>query len=601
MHLSRRRLPKLKITLALACFAGCVAWSPTSSALIVWEGQVVREWPDQPVHATFGPGVAAAQLPIGTYPSPKGEVWGLTIVVDFSDVAPAFTLDEIDAWLNQPGYSAGGINGSVRDYFWDNSRGQVEFRNEVVGFVRAAKPKSYYEGGNGYERAEELVAELLDAVDDEVDFSKFDNDGDGRTEAISIVYAGPQETFAQGLWPHSGGLRETRDGVQLTRYQMSQMGNSLGLYTIAHEVGHMLFGWPDLYGFGNYCIMGNSSDMKNPVGINDFYRADQGWIPVTDIDSSTNKRYYAVPDAGGYRYVNPERPDEVFFWSNVQATNRWSTLRGSGLVLLHFDYAIRTNNPPNPLSLAVVQADGLRELDQTQWPSPGSDAEDFFTAETKSEFSSDTTPASLWNDGSESDLRIYEISANGPEMTFAVGHGTPDPGVAGAGGAGGVGGAASQTAATGTGSGGIGGSMGSTSMTGTTGTADTASGGAVNGTASTGSITGGAATSGIGTADSGTVMGPTSTIGAGGVGMNTMTSATVSGSVGGAAAFTNSAAGGDVMAPPAEDAAGCACRLDPASSNHRAWLFGGLASLLFMRRRRRWAKVTFMRLQGSRQ
>ena len=70
------------------------------------------------------------------------------------------------------------------------------------------------------------------------------------------------------------------------------------------------------------------------VGINDFYRADQGWIPFIEITAQTNARLYADVNAGGYRYVNPERPNELFFWSNIQNTDRWSSLRGKGLVVL---------------------------------------------------------------------------------------------------------------------------------------------------------------------------------------------------------------------------------------------------------------------------
>lgn len=551
--------------------AGIVLQPAPSQALIVWEGRVVQSWPDQVrPKVQFPPGVAAAEWPIGTYPSPKGEVWGLTIVVDFSDTAPEFSIEDIDAWLNESGYSAGGLNGSIRDYFWDNSLGQVDFQNEIVGIVRAAQPKAYYEAGNGYERAGELVAELLEAIDDEVDFSQFDNDGDGRTEAISIVYAGPAETFAQGLWPHSGGLRETRDGVQLVRYQMSQMGNSLGLYTFAHEVGHMLFGWPDLYGFGNYCIMGNSSSMQNPVGINDFYRADQGWIPVIDIAETDNVRYRAVPDAGGYRYVNPDRPDEAFFWSNVQATNRWSTLNGSGLVFLHFDYAIRTNDPPNPLSLAVVQADGLQELDQTTWPEPGSDPNDFYHAGTNTELSADTVPASNWNDGSPSGLRVYEISENGDEMTFSVGHGTPDPGIAGAGGVGGVGGAPAAG-----GSGGMAEVGGSSALGGAGGTVGTE-----------GTTTGGGQGGGLGVGGAVTGIGGAASVDSGATG--TTGDMLVSTTSAGGSSSPSLGGSGSLQAPEpsSDEASGCACRVHPTPQRGTLWLGWLGFGLLLMRRRR---------------
>src|SRR5687767_9719121 len=94
--------------------------SVTSSAqaLIVVDGQIVPEWPDQPRRANKRL-AASATHPIGFYPDPKGVVHGLTILVDFSDASPAFSVEEVDAWLNQPGYSEGGLNGSVRDYYFD--------------------------------------------------------------------------------------------------------------------------------------------------------------------------------------------------------------------------------------------------------------------------------------------------------------------------------------------------------------------------------------------------------------------------------------------------------------------------------------------------
>ena len=233
-------MPKSRLLPPLAA-AALLAASP-AHALIVVDGQIVEHWPDQPQKGARAERLpAGATHPIGFYPDPKGVVYGLTILVDFSDASPAFSVDEIDAWLNEPGFSRDGLNGSVRDYYFDNSNGLVDFQNQVVGFYRASQPKSYYEGGNGYERASELVAELMDHFDDEVDFSEFDNDGDGRTEAISIVYAGEAEEWGQGLWPHAGGLNEQRDGVRLTRYQMTALGSRFALYVMVHELGHMLF------------------------------------------------------------------------------------------------------------------------------------------------------------------------------------------------------------------------------------------------------------------------------------------------------------------------------------------------------------------------
>ena len=541
-----------------------------------------------------------AEEGIGFYPNPKGVVHGLTLLVDFSDASPAFNADEVEAWLNEPGFSEDGLNGSVRDYFFDNSNGVVDFQNQVVGFHRASRPKSYYEGREGYSGASELVSELLEALDDEVDFSLFDNDDDGRTEAISVVYAGEAETWGQGLWPHSGSINQMRDGVRLNRYQMTAMEDRFVLYTFVHECGHMLFGWPDLYGFGNYCVMGNASNQSNPVGINDFYRADQGWIPFIDITAQTNARFYANVNAGGYRYVNPKRPDEAFFWSNVQNTNRWSSLRGNGLVVLHFDGDIGSNDPPAPLSLAVVQADGQRELDQTMWPEPGSEQADFYTASGNAELSASTNPSSAWNDDSASGLHLYEVSASGESMTFAVGTGTPEPGIGGGGagagrdggGMGGRGGASGLGGRGGAGAkGGTAGSAGVTSNAGMAGVSGAGGGtGNLGGRAAAGDAgsAGEMASSGGAAPFAGTagVLGGLTSAGTNG---GTPTGVTA-GAAGKPAASTPSGGGSTASPAPSDgmsEEASCGCRLPGSRQPNTLSLYGlALVAMTLLRRRR---------------
>jgi M6 family metalloprotease-like protein len=401
-------------------------WQKPATAIIVYKGQIVPAWPDivGPALGHTPAGDLSYAVGTGFFPHPTGTVKGLVLLVDFSDQPAAFTEQEISDWLNLEGYSRFGCNGSVHDFFYDMSNGIVDLQNTVRAYYRAKNTKAYYEGGSGYARADELLREVIAAVDPDVNFADYDNDEDGETESISILYAGPMVTWGQGLWPHSGWLGQRHDGVTVNRYQMANIGDSFSLYVFSHETGHMLFGWPDLYGFGDYCLMGNYMDATNPVPVNDFFRADQGWIPLTDIAAETNATFAADVNAGGYRYVNSARPEELFFWSNVQNSGRWRVLAGGGLLMLHYDGAIDGNNPPDPLELAVVQADGKKTLDQTTWPDPGSDAKDFFRADNNAEFSATTTPKSSWNDGSASGLRVYAISATGAEMQFSVGDGS---------------------------------------------------------------------------------------------------------------------------------------------------------------------------------
>lgn len=397
-------------------------------ALIVVDGKAVSAWPQDSSQALkpTGPLGKASAPNVHYYPHPTGTVWGLTLLVDFSDQPANFTTAQIDAWLNLPGYNLYKDQGSVRDYWTDVSNGKVDFRNEIHGFYRAKNPKSYYEAAPDFSRAKELLTEVLAYYDATVDYSKFDNDKNGSTEAISIAYAGPAVAFSRGLWPHASGTNETRDGVRLSRYMMTNLGTELDLLTFCHETGHMVFGWPDLYGFGDYCLMGNAYTY-NPVTINDFYRADQGWIDIVDVDQNMNAFFKApVNSKSGFRYLNPARPGECFFWSNWKNVGRRAEIKGSGIVMLHFDSDIRDNDPPNTLGLSVVQADGKGDLNKTKWPIPGTDPFDYFYKGNGTTFGPATNPASKWNDGTASGLVVHDISPIQDTMTFYVGTGQVD-------------------------------------------------------------------------------------------------------------------------------------------------------------------------------
>jgi M6 family metalloprotease-like protein len=398
------------------------ALAPAVHATIIWEGREVAEWPDQHLTALGKSSAGSMPSTAGFYPAPKGIVYGLTMIVDFSDSPAKFSKQQVDDWLNKPGFVMGTTKGSVRDYYLEVSNGQVDFRNDVVGYYRAKNTKAWYED-NG---ASHLTREMIEYFDAQgVDFSKYDNDKNGTTESISFVYAGRPEGRGTGaLWPHSGGLNMTKDGVRLGRYNMTDMGGAnLTLYVFAHEVGHMMFGWPDLYWFGDWCIMGNRMSDVNPQAVNDFYRADQGWIPTVTITGSMSAAFKVPAGTQGYRYVNPAKPQEMFFWSNVSNTGRWSNVRGRGLVLYHFDRSRGGNGSAGNRGLAVVEADGDNRMASAQWPSPGSAASDFFHSGTRAEVSDNTTPNLKWYNGSSSGLRIHSIGPAADTMSFAVGNG----------------------------------------------------------------------------------------------------------------------------------------------------------------------------------
>lgn len=575
---SRGRRGKRGTLLTAAALLAGVGILPSSArATIVWEGREVPAWPDLPAPgatATGGTRFVGAPSGINLFPHPSGVVRGLTILIDFSDKSSAYSKEEIEAWLNQTGYTKFGLKGSIRDYYFKQSNGQVDYQNEVVGFYRAKNTRVYYDGGSGYQRSDELWAEVVAALDPTVDFSQFDNDKDGKTDAISILYAGGEGTFAQGLWPHASASNVMKDGVRLSRYMMTALNNQPTNYVFAHESGHMLFGWPDLYGVGDFCVMANRISDASPVGINDVFRLDQGWIGVVDIVSTTNARLSSMPDGAVYRYVNPARPTEYFAWSNVQNTDEWTPLKGGGLLVWHFDRSISSNSPPATLQLAVVQGGGSRNLAGTMWPSPGSAATDFFNAAVNKELGAATTPNSKWNGGTASGLRIYDISASGPNMQFSVGTGMlpPDGGSGGAAGATGGGGAS--------GSGGRPGTGGGTGAAGNGGKG----GGAPGSGGRAGSGPGGAGPSGSGgDASSGSGGRPGSGSGGAPPGTGGMLAGT------GGAASGAGGAGGQGGGPgiAGDSEGGCACAVEHTRGSRAGILLLALAVIVSLGRRRR--------------
>lgn len=408
----------------------CLLLLPTTLfADIVYQGKRVQSWPEEAM-PTFNNSRGAltkttAVQSKGHYASPKGKIYSLTLLVDFSDKEAPVTVSEVEEWLNKEGFNRDGCNGSVRDYYLDVSNGQLDLTNEVFGWYRAKHPKSWYESQEGYSGSDVLMNEVFDYFDATVDFSRYDNDKDGTTEAINIVYAGAGQTWGQGLWPHSGWSSVVKDGVRLTHHQMTDMPGKFSIYVFVHETGHMIFGWPDLYWYGDYCTMGNRANDLNPVAINDFFRADQGWIPFVDVTSEDIGLETTRANEVCYRYKNPARPDkEGLVWSYVRNMGRDKVLAGSGLLMQHYDFSIEGNSASNKLGLRIVHANAAGKSSDDvadQWPSPGSDVNAFFKSGTYGEFSDDAYPAIRWYNGSATGLKLSDIGTPGETISFCLG------------------------------------------------------------------------------------------------------------------------------------------------------------------------------------
>ena len=181
----------------------------------------------------------------------------IVLLVDFSDAPATRTQAHFNDLLFSTGTYA---TGSMRDFYREASYGKLDVVGQVsgrvadAGWYRAPRPKSYYTNGNyGFgtypQNAQRLVEDVLDLADPHVNFSPYDNDGDGTIEALVLICAGiggEQSGDVNDIWSHKWGITpQTSDGKTISTYFMAPENGRVGV--MAHELGHLLMGWPDLY------------------------------------------------------------------------------------------------------------------------------------------------------------------------------------------------------------------------------------------------------------------------------------------------------------------------------------------------------------------
>jgi immune inhibitor A len=399
---------------------------------------------DQP-----GGGLAAGTQISGTYNM-------LAICVEFSDHPSSVPAIEFDTLVFDQDSS------SVRRYYQEVSYGTVNIAAvdlpSALGWQTAPETYDYYVNGNyafgSYpHNSQKLVEDLVDMVDSLVDFSVYDNDGDGTVDGLIIVHSGSGAELSgspDDIWSHKWGITpRLRDSVYIRSYTIQpefwvEPGDiTIGVY--CHELGHV-FGLPDLYdldqsssGIGRWSVMANGSWNgrlgASPAHFDAWCRVHLGFCtPILVGEELSGATIPAVEDSARiYRvWSDTDGGDEYFLVENRQKIGYDSYIPGSGLLIWHIDDTQTDNTdewyPGHTSSgnqwVALEQADSLWELEQhidygdSGDPFPGSTGNTIFSAA--------STPSSAAYSGLQTYVTITNISAPGPSMTcdFTVGLGT---------------------------------------------------------------------------------------------------------------------------------------------------------------------------------
>jgi M6 family metalloprotease-like protein len=385
-------------------------------------------------HAMVGsPGIAPAppqRRTVGTYV-------GLCLLVQFPDVPGTIPQEEVEAFCNRQGYTGFGNNGSVYDYFLENSLGKLQYTNVVAPYYTAKHPRAYYTDETIAQptRAWELISEALDSLKAQgFDFSLLTVDNQGYVYALNVFYAGRRvNNWAKGLWPHAFHLQNPYPlmvGKMAYDYQITDMGNELTLGTFCHENGHMICDFPDLYDYGSdsegvgiYCLMCAGGAVgganKNPTHVGAYLKHAAGWAgSVTRLTHGMT----ATATAGRNEFfIHAKNQTEYFIIENRYREGRDQHLTDSGLAIWHVDHLGSNNNqagtPSSHYECALMQADGESDLENAENIGDGTD---LFSADSNNRFGRNTRPNSKWWSRASSGLEIHDIGPAGRQITFSA-------------------------------------------------------------------------------------------------------------------------------------------------------------------------------------
>ena len=342
---------------------------------------------------------------------------GLVILVNFSDKEFKYTRNDFNDMLNKTGFDRDGEIGCVREYFYNQSYGQYQPSFNVVGPVSISKTSSYYAGSNGTDYAYKMIQEACKLVDEQydVDFTQYDNDGDGEVDFVFVFYAGyGQADYGDSdcVWPHMWWLNErsqggyanytiTLDGKKVNMYactnELTKLGPKYtqeamaGQATFCHEFSHVL-GLPDFYdtrdNYDSYKTLGQwdimdmgayNNDGITPPAYSAYERFYCGWITPTLLNEDG---CYMLPDINvdgqaflisstGEHNLNGEEPNPATFYLLENRQKVYGSydqyLPGSGMLVTKVRYKSSDweNNIPNNYKqgnqgVELIEADGAR-------------------------------------------------------------------------------------------------------------------------------------------------------------------------------------------------------------------------------------------------
>ncbi len=223
-----------------------------------------------------------------------GRVLALRVSFPDHSFADDDTLEALDALINGGGASAFPYE-SLHAYYERASYGALDISGTAVDY-QAKHERSYYQHD-----INSLFVEALDALDESLDLSQFDGNGDGYIDCVYLHFAGPDAGWGSTWWSQEWTVPQQAppevyerswDGMRLWNACLlaDNCAADMAASTLIHETGHVL-GLPDLYSYRKSTVglSGRSGCltfdlMDNNAGdTNAFFKWMLGWIDESKV------------------------------------------------------------------------------------------------------------------------------------------------------------------------------------------------------------------------------------------------------------------------------------------------------------------------------
>ena len=328
---------------------------------------------------------------------------------------------------------------SAYNYFADQSFGKFTPQFDILGVANLTQDRKVY-GGNDYYGNDLgvglMVGEACEMFKD-VDWTQYDNDGDGYVDVVIVLYAGTGEAQggpSESVWPCQWDLYSSDYGKNLDMgeviiskfavfnelYGSSDKSSTIdGVGTFCHEFSHCL-GLPDFYctnsmsyyGMGSWSLMDYGCYNDNaytPVGYTAYERDFFGWMQIEDAEPNSIITLSPVPAGGkAYRIANDQDPtgNEYFIIENRKKAGWEEYMASDGLMVTHVDYdakvwnANTVNNNGQRQRMTIVAADNKCSL--------YNEAGDLYPYNGNNELTDSSTPAARVYTGEGSVKRLHK-------------------------------------------------------------------------------------------------------------------------------------------------------------------------------------------------